>query len=215
MDLDVSSMREPTTSTTAKPRLTRVASDAASRPVQLQLGLDSSPVLEVVESATPAAVPISVDDWFEHAVGAEESGELAEAAAAYETVLKAGGPYAEAAFNLGNVLHALGRVDEAAERYRQAIHTEPDYAEAWNNLAGCLAELEQWDEAVAAGEAALSMADGFADAHFNLAQAHEGAGGGAAALRHAQSYLEYDPAGPWAREMRALVRRLRPDGPVR
>ena len=45
--------------------------------------------------------------------------------------------YAEAFYNLGNVLQGLGRRDEALGKYREAVRLRPKYGEAFNNLGRC------------------------------------------------------------------------------
>jgi len=48
-------------------------------------------------------------------------------------------PYsAEAHYNLGIALYALGRLDAAASSYRRALEIRPDYVEAHNNLGNVL-----------------------------------------------------------------------------
>ena len=132
-------------------------------------------------------------EWFTLGVRAEEEGDLEQAARHCHQALLTGGPQAEIAFNLGNVLHGLGRPGEAVQRFMQAVEIEPDYVEAWNNLGNTLAELDRFDEALVAYERALLVEPAYADAHFNLAETLEQLGRRAAARPHWEAYLVQDP----------------------
>jgi tetratricopeptide (TPR) repeat protein len=148
------------------------------------------------------APDLSPAERFEVAVELEEEGALEEAAAAYEEAFAAGGESAEIAFNLGNVLFALGRKREAIEWFEVALEADPQYVEAWNNLASAHAELDEWPQAIAAGCRAVDLHFDYPDAHYNLAQAYRGAGRRQEALRHARIYLKFDPRSEWAVELR-------------
>jgi tetratricopeptide (TPR) repeat protein len=166
------------------------------------------PALTVIAGgARPAAAlpaenaALGADEWFELALEYEEAERLDDAARAYREALLAGGPSAEIAFNLGNVLHSLGRWEEALSRFQQAVEADPDYPEAWNNLASVHAQFEEWDDAIEAGLRALEIAPDYPDAHYNLAEAYHAAGRRAEAIRHARAYLETDAKSPWARRL--------------
>lgn len=160
--------------------------------------------------AAPAGVPAvpdvagerSADEWFEIALEHEEAEQPEEAARAYREALMAGGPSAEIAFNLGNVLYSLGRWEEALSRFQQAVEVDPGYAEAWNNLASVHAQFEEWPDAIASGLRALELAPDFADAHYNLAEAYLASGQRTQARRHARAYLRTDPQSPWAQRLK-------------
>jgi tetratricopeptide (TPR) repeat protein len=156
----------------------------------------SQPALATVTSVMGA------DGWFDRAVQLEERGDLEEAAAAYENALEEGGPSAEVAFNLGNVLHSLGRPEEAITRYEVALELDSEYVEAWNNLASVHAELENWDEAIGAGRSALALAPEYPDTHYNLAEAYFASGRLKDARRHGRIYLSYDYSSEWAKRLR-------------
>jgi tetratricopeptide (TPR) repeat protein len=143
-----------------------------------------------------------VDEWFEIALEYEEAERPEEAARAYRKALLEGGPSSEVAFNLGNVLHSLGRWEEALSRFQQAVEVDPDFAEAWNNLASVHAQFEEWDDAVEAGRRALELAPDFADAHYNLAEAFHASGCAQEARHHARAYLAIDPKSPWAERLK-------------
>ncbi|MGH2569655.1 MAG: tetratricopeptide repeat protein [bacterium] len=157
--------------------------------------LDYEPPDDEASESSPA-------ERFEIAVELEEEGALEEAASAYEEAFAAGGESAEIAFNLGNVLFALGKKPDAIEWFEIALELDPKYVEAWNNLASAHAELEEWPKAIAAGCRAVDLHFDYPDAHYNLAQAYHGAGQRQQALRHARIYLKFDPRSEWAVELR-------------
>ncbi len=63
--------------------------------------------------------------------------------------------FAEGHSNLGNVLHALGRLDEAEESYSSAIRLKPNLAAAHAGLGGVFEELGDFDQALASLRTAL------------------------------------------------------------
>jgi tetratricopeptide (TPR) repeat protein len=171
-------------------------------------GAPPRPVFTVIEGrAKPAATPAgeeethTPDEWFELALELEEAEKLEDAARAYREALLAGGPSAEIAFNLGNVLYSLGRWEEALSRFQQAVEADPEYVAAWNNLASVHAQFEEWDDAIEAGLKALEIAPDYPDAHYNLAEAYHASGRRAEAIRHARAYLKSDAKSPWARRL--------------
>jgi len=180
----VASARAPTTPGDRRPLLAVIPGGATAA--------SSAPA----EPAAPGA-----DGWFELALEYEEAERLDDAARAYREALLAGGPSAEIAFNLGNVLYSLGRWEEALSRFQQAVEADPEYVEAWNNLASVHAQFEEWDDAIEAGLRALEIAPDYPDAHYNLAEAYHASGRRAEALRHARAYLQSDGKSPWARRL--------------
>jgi tetratricopeptide (TPR) repeat protein len=148
----------------------------------------------------------TAEQWFEQACAHEEAGRLQESADAYRQALLAGGPHAEASYNLGNVLLALGQREAAAERYRQAVEMEPGHAAAWNNLGAVLEELGDARGARAAYEAALKACPGFPDAHYNLADFLDQHGQPEEARQHWETYLRLEGAGAWAQFARRKLR---------
>jgi tetratricopeptide (TPR) repeat protein len=183
---------------------------------QLRLGFDTpppsprrrrepsdAPVLRVVADIRGArADAASAEDWFARAVELEESEDLPGAVRAYEQALLTGGPDAEIAFDLGNALYALGRLDEAIVRFEQAVEIDPEYVEAWNNLGGVYADVGLWEEAIRAACTALELAPDYADPHYNLAEAYAASSRYGDARLHANRYLQHDPDSPWAERLR-------------
>ncbi|MEW6743285.1 MAG: tetratricopeptide repeat protein [Planctomycetota bacterium] len=144
-------------------------------------------------------------DWFELAMRHEELSELEAAAEAYHQAMLVEGPQAEMAFNLGNVLYAIGSKEAAAQRFMQAVEMDGRYVESWNNLGIVLGELGRLSQAVEAFEHALELAPEYADAHYNLAEALHRLGRRDEAREHWIAYLEQDPNSSWARHVQARL----------
>jgi hypothetical protein len=153
-----------------------------------------------LEAAAPAG------DWVEQGLAAECEGRLADAEEAYARALRIGGPQAEVAFNLGNVLYAQRRTGEAVQRYLQAVELQASFAAAWNNLGNALADLGRHAAAIDAYRRALDSHAGWADAHWNLAETLHALGRRAEAIPHWRAYLAADASSEWARHARARLR---------
>ncbi len=121
--------------------------------------------------------------YFSAGVDAEERGDLAGAVRAYTLAVEEG-LEAEACFNLGNVLYALGRDADAASRYIQAVEIDPEFVEAWNNLGNAMAALGKNGQAIRSYEIALSVEPGYPEAHCNLAAVLERTGRRTEACAH-------------------------------
>jgi tetratricopeptide (TPR) repeat protein len=76
--------------------------------------------------------------------------------------------FAEAHYNLGNVLVRTGRVAESVEHFRAALHGKPDMAMAHNNLGLALASLGRMAEAGDALSRALALQPDSPEALYNL-----------------------------------------------
>src|SRR5262249_2525427 len=79
--------------------------------------------------------------------------------------------YAEAQYNLGNVLQQQGRLGGAEACFRQAIRLKPDYADAHNNLGVALRDQQQLSEAEVCFREAVRLQPHYAAAHNNLGAA--------------------------------------------
>jgi tetratricopeptide (TPR) repeat protein len=149
-----------------------------------------------------------IQEKFQLAVQAEESGDKLRAIALYEEILAIDPDYAAACINLGTVFFHLRQYSRAEELYRHATETDPDYVLAHFDLGNVLDELERLDESIAAYRRAVTLAPRYADAHYNLALAYERTGEGRSALRHWQAYVKLDNRGPWADHARGQIRKL-------
>ncbi|MEO0480331.1 MAG: tetratricopeptide repeat protein [Planctomycetota bacterium] len=140
--------------------------------------------------------PKTAEEWFQRGLECEANDQLDDAFGAYHQALLMDRPRPEIHFNLGNVLHGLGRVGEAAQRYMVAVELDPDYAEAWNNLGNALGETERLPAAIEAYRHALTLEPSYADAHFNLAETLQQSRRFEEAIRHWEAYLDGAPGAP-------------------
>jgi tetratricopeptide (TPR) repeat protein len=157
---------------------------------------------------TGTSVSNGIQELFQAAVHAEESGDKQRAIALYEQILSIDPDYAAACINLGTVFFHLRQFGRAEELYRHATEADPGYVLAYFDLGNVLDELERLDESVAAYKRAVALSPRYADAHYNLALAYERSSQSRNALRHWQAYLKLDNRGPWADHARSQIRKL-------
>jgi protein O-GlcNAc transferase len=96
-----------------------------------------------------------------------ERRQFAQAAALLTRTLELEPHFPEAAYNLGNALHALGRRRDAQAQYRNAIALDPQHADAHNNLGNVSKELGEYKAAAEAFNAAIRARPGFVAAYNN------------------------------------------------
>ena len=101
----------------------------------------------------------------------QSAGRLAEAVAAYRTLLLLRPNVAEVHNSLGNVLKDQGQLDEAAAQYERTVALKPDFFQACNNLGNILKAQGKLDQAVARYEQAIALRPDLAEACYNLGTA--------------------------------------------
>jgi protein O-GlcNAc transferase len=120
-----------------------------------------------------------------------------EALACYERAIALAPNSAEALYNRGVMLAALGRHAAALTSYDRALALRPMFAQAHNNRAGALAALNRHDDAIAACTRALDIDPAFAAALMNRANErsllgrHEGAAEDAAKALDLEAELPF------------------------
>jgi tetratricopeptide (TPR) repeat protein len=149
-----------------------------------------------------------IQERFQAAVHAEETGDKQRAIALYDEILAIDPDYAAACINLGTVYFHLRQYVRAEELYRHATEADPNYVLAYFDLGNVLDELERLDESIAAYCKAVALAPRYADAHYNLALAYERCSQNRNALRHWQAYIKLDNRGPWADHARGQIRKI-------
>ena len=152
--------------------------------------------------------PRGLQERFQSAVQAEETGEKNRAIALYQEILSIDPQYAAACINLGTLYFHLRQFGRAEELYRRATVADPGYVLAYFDLGNVLDELERIDESIAAYLKAVTLSPRYADAHYNLALAYERTGEPRNALRHWRAYVKLDNHGPWADHARGQIRKL-------
>ena len=76
--------------------------------------------------------------------------------------------FAEAYYNLGNILKDLENLKQAQVLLRKAIEIKPDFAEAYYNLGNILKDLENLKQAQVLLRKAIEIKPDFAEAYYNL-----------------------------------------------
>jgi tetratricopeptide (TPR) repeat protein len=144
----------------------------------------------------------SVDELFENAEEAEQTGDLATAEALYRRCIALDRSDPIALFNLANVLCAQER-GAAAKLYLQlAASIDPGLAEAWYNLALLLDAEGDRGAARVAFERAIGADPDYADPLYNLGHLEFEAGAFTKACELWQRYLTLDPDSEWSRKAR-------------
>ena len=138
--------------------------------------------------------PTSASMWFERALLLEERHDVVGAAAAYRRSLEIDPSMADAAINLGRLVHQDGDPREAARLYHTAIEHCPEDPIAHYNLALALEDQDHRQEAVSHYQRAVGLAPDFADAHFNLSRLFERMGLHRQAVRHLLVYKKLTEA---------------------
>lgn len=147
-------------------------------------------------------LPYETEDLRVLAAELEATGQLAQAAEVFRTVLLSGESTAEDQFALAELLYLSGDLAAARERYYTAIELDEDFVEARSNLGCVLAEMGESALAEAAFRGALEYHPDYADAHYHLARLLDRASRSAEAWRHWQIFMNLAPASPWADEAR-------------
>lgn len=113
-----------------------------------------------------------------------------KAEVAFRQALEGDPELADAAVNLGWILHERGDIEGAEAEYRRALAADPSHPTAAFNLGVALEDRGAAEEALEAYRAAIDADPLLADAYFNLSRLCERRGDRAAALRYLRSYSE-------------------------
>lgn len=163
---------------------------------QLRIDFDA----EGESSEEPDDEPATVEELLDWAAELEAEERLGDAADMYRAALAAGGPRADVAFALAEVLYRQQDLPAARERYYMAIEIDEDYVEARSNLGCVLAELGDRELAVAAFQGALACHPDYPDAHYHLARTFDDLDRRDEADPHWKEFLDLAPDSPWADE---------------
>ncbi|MEO1300041.1 MAG: serine/threonine-protein kinase [Cyanobacteria bacterium J06636_16] len=118
---------------------------------------------------TLAENPNDATAWFLRGMALEHQKQLAEAAIAYNNVVRLQSNDPTAWFRLGSVLEDLDFPERAAKAYGNVTHLQPLNHWAWYQRARMLEKLEDYSEAIAAYQRATQI-----QPHFQLGQqAHQ------------------------------------------
>lgn len=110
----------------------------------------------------------------DRALQLHQSGQVAQAIALYETVLRQQQDNAQLLYLLGTASLQAGRREAGMAFLQRCLALDPGHAFAHNNLATVLNDLQQPAAALASCDRALQLKPGYADAHNNRGNAFTG-----------------------------------------
>ncbi len=129
------------------------------------------------------------EDWYELGCALQDE-EPTQAEIAFRQALEGDPELADAAVNLGWLLHERGETRAAEAEYRRALAAEPHHPTAAYNLGVALEDRGEVEEAREWYLAAIEGDPLLADAYYNLSRLYEREGDRATALRYLRSYSE-------------------------
>ena len=95
-------------------------------------------------------------------------GELDDALKAYKKAISIEPNFAEAHYNMGNVMQDQGNLEEAIIAFNKAVEIKSNYFEALNNMGNALQDLGRLEDAIEAYNKAISIKPNFAEALNNM-----------------------------------------------
>jgi Tfp pilus assembly protein PilF len=122
-----------------------------------------------MNAATVEAVGARLHAWLHDAFARHRAGDIAAAAAGYETVLSGDPANVDALHLLGVCRRQAGRPEDAAALIGRALERAPACVDAWHNYGNALADLDRTAEAAAAFARATELRPAYIDAWERLA----------------------------------------------
>lgn len=155
------------------------------------------PCLSIPLLAYWKKVLLKMGNLFDEGVAYEAKDDIANAVAAYTTVLEGDPNHVGALINLGTIYYNRRDFKQAETHYRTAIYANPNYALAYFDLANVLDETGRKDEAILAYKTSIRLDPNHKDSHYNLAVVYEYLKKVRQALPHWRKYATMDKAGAW------------------
>jgi tetratricopeptide (TPR) repeat protein len=159
----------------------------------LQLAEDESEPVAAIARRRPRPKTrkrkLDPSEWYELGCVLQRNSP-AQAEEAFRNALSGDPGLADAAVNLGFLLHERQELSAAEQHYREALAGNPGHAMAAYNLGVVLEDRGASEEAMENYLLAIESDPLLADAYYNLARLCEERGDRAAALRHLRSYSD-------------------------
>ncbi len=111
---------------------------------------------------------VSIDEALDEAISFHQQGNLGQAEAIYQAILKKKPDHFDALHLLGVIRLQQKRFDDALALINRALIVEPESAEAHNNLGNLFAALQKHDKAISIYERSLQINPELAKAQLNL-----------------------------------------------
>lgn len=134
------------------------------------------------------------DAWTLDGVVLRRLGRLEEAAKAYRTAIAMDPEFADAHYNLANLLRDQGQPREAAHHYRVAIGRQPKRLDALIALSDVLNQLQEYEQAIHTCNYAAGIDASRPEIFNNLGNALDGGGQPDLALKAYRKAQEVDPS---------------------
>ena len=112
--------------------------------------------------------PSSLTLYNIQAAASEALGQFDASIDSYKQALKIKPDYADAYYNMGNVLRNKGDLETAIDSYQQAVKIKPDYADAFNNMGVALNDKGDLLAAIDSYEQAVKIKPDYTDAFYNM-----------------------------------------------
>jgi tetratricopeptide (TPR) repeat protein len=115
-----------------------------------------------------AAVPSAAQQEFDRAIALAQSGDLAAAERAFDTLNAQYPDYAGPLVNLAILRGKAGNLEAAEQALQSAIERNPNSAQAFNHLGILYRRLGRFKDADTAYQRAVELDPNYANAHLNL-----------------------------------------------
>jgi len=140
-----------------------------------------------------SAGAVSIPQVLQTAVNYHQNGQIEQAQALYQQVLRADPHQPDALQLMGLIEHQLGNSALAVELIQKAIKGRPHAAMYHFNLGNTLQDMGQLEQAIASFRRAIALQPNFPDASYNLGNALNAHGQLAEAIASYQQALLYNP----------------------
>lgn len=154
------------------------------------------------DAPDPLAGATSATELFERGNSFVQSGQLENAAVAYEAAIERDDSYQSAYANLGVVYYQLGQLDRAAQQYERALDLNPSDGDVAYNLgalrlqqalsSGPEPDQARLQEAIDQLQRALELSPDLAEPHFSLGVAYASLERPDEAIQAFEQFLEQD-----------------------
>lgn len=172
---------------------------------------DAKVILEEIQAIAPGDIRV----LRQLAFIASESGDTAEAIAAYEALTKADPDNSDGWLSLGDLYAGAGELAKSEQAYQRVVELEPaDAHQIFFNIGALTINKPNRSEAetrkaISAFRKAIELKPDYLQAHKQLAFALLGIGDRAGARQSLERYVELAPDAPDAQQMRSMIATLK------
>lgn len=110
---------------------------------------------------------ITNENKLQQAIGFHQQGQLEQAVALYQAILKTQSQHADALHFLGVIAAQRGQTQVAIDLISQSININPNNSAAYSNICPAFKALKRYDEALASYDLAVAIKPDYAEAHHN------------------------------------------------